>query len=239
MSQNIPRMISAILIIGNAGSGKSVIVWYLGSLLDEDGVDIQYVSDRLGLEEGVIKDTKHARPDKDGIRIGKHSKFIADGPPGFKKVHVLDGSLLNQVHKKMLKGLMKKGRDRFVLLEYAVGPDIAFGKKKEPLLQSVKHVVRMLKTYHLVDSVFVIDVEASYSVREKRELRRRDAMAPETFRSYFPDGGQATKRDQKILGTHYVRFSNTDEDHEWCFSEIKYIYEQRIRPKITPKFFRR
>ena len=232
-------MISAILIIGNAGSGKSVIVWYLGSLLDEDGVEIQYVSDRLGLEEAVIKDTKRARPDNDGVRIGTHSKFIADGPPGFKKVHVLDGYLLNQVHEKMLKGLTKKYRDRFVLLEYAIGPDIPFGNKKEPLLQSVKHVVRKLKTYHLLDSVFVIDVEAPYSVREKRELKRRDAMAAETFHSYFPDGGEITRKDQKILGAHYVRFCNIDEDHEWCFSEIKYRYEQFIRPMIAPKFFNR
>ena len=232
-------MISAILIIGNAGSGKSVIVWYLGSLLDEDGIDIQYVSDRLGLEEGVMKDTKHTRADKDGVRIGTHSKFIADGPPGFKKVHVLDGCLLNRVHEHMLNGLTKKGRNRFALLEYAIGPDIPFGKKKETLLQSGKHVVRMLKTFHLLDSVYVIDVEAPYAVREKRELRRRDAMAPETFRSYFPDGGQITKRDKKILGVHYVRFNNIDEDNEGCYSEIKYRYEKYIRPKIAPKFFHR
>lgn len=232
-------MISAILIIGNAGSGKSAIVWYLGSLLDEDHVETHYVSDRIGLEEAIVRDTRNVRPRKDGVRVGKHSKFIADGPPGFKKVHVLDGVLLNTVHEKMIKDLTKKKRDSFVLLEYAVGPDISFGEKKIPLLQSVTHVVRMLKRYHLIHSVFVIDVDAPYEVREKRELKRRDAMAAETFHSYFPDGGQMTKDDEKILGNHFVRFTNTDEDYEWCFSEIKYRYEQFIRPKIEKKFFRR
>jgi dephospho-CoA kinase len=232
-------MISAILIIGNAGSGKSAIVWYLGSLLDEDGIKIRYVSDRLGLEKGVIEDTRNARPDSQGVRIGSHSKFIADGPPGFKKVHVLDGVILNNVHENMIKDLTKKGRDTFVLLEYAIGPDIMFGKNKKPLLQSITHVVRMLKTNHLMGSVFVIDVDAPYSVREKRELKRRDAMAAETFHSYFPDGGQMTKSDQKLLGDYCVRFYNTDEDYEWCFSEIKYRYEQFIRPKIDPKFFQK
>lgn len=232
-------MISAILIIGNAGSGKSIIVWYLGSLLDEDGINVRYISDRLGLEEAVTKDTKGVVPDKNGVRTGAHSKFIADGPPGFKKVHVLDGYLLNRVHEKMLKDLAKKDKKRLTILEYAIGPDIDFGKGKEPLLQSIKHVVATLTKYHLVDTVFVIDIEAPFSVRQTRELQRRDAMAAETFRSYFPDGGQATKTDQKTLGAHYVQFYNNDEDHEWCYSEIKYLYEQFIRPKIAPKFFRR
>jgi len=231
-------MISAILIIGNAGSGKSIIVWYLGSLLDEDGIHVRYISDRLGLEEAVEKDTARVSPDKNGFRTGAHSKFIADGPPGFKKVHVLDGRLLNKVHDNMIGTLAKnKNKKHMLLMEYAIGPDIQFGKGKEPLLQSIKHIVSNLQKRRLIQNVFVIDIEAPYDVREAREQKRRDAMAAETFRAYFPDGGEITKKDQQKLGTHYARFNNSDEDNQWCYSEIKYLYEKCIRPKVNPKLF--
>lgn len=233
-------MISAILIIGNAGSGKSVILWYLSGLLDQDGVEVKYLSDRIGLEEAVERDTKRARPDKNGVRVGAHSKFISDGPPGFKKVHVLDGHLLNGVHKRMIDAIKKNtGKKRLLLLECAIGPDVNFGREKEQLLQSAKHIIGKLRSLRLTKRTFVIDVEAPFTVRETREIRRRDAMAAETFRAYFPDGGRVTRTDRKTLGKNYARFYNTDEDHEWCYSEIKYLYEQRIRPKIITKFSRK
>ncbi len=226
-------MIHAIIVIGKPGCGKSIMVWYLSSLLAEDEIEVEYLSDRLGLEEAVLKDTRHARPSQDGSKIGRHSKLIADGPPGHRKVHVLDGLILNQVHESMIATIARKrSESKIILAEYAIGPDISFGKDKEPLRQSAGHLIDHIKKYHLTDSVFILDVEANLTVRAYRESKRPDAMAPETFRAYFPDGGEMEPSDQKFLDTHYLQFKNFIEDHEGYYGEVRYLYELRIRPQL-------
>ncbi|MBI2405288.1 hypothetical protein HYV22_03890 [Candidatus Gottesmanbacteria bacterium] len=226
-------MIHAIIVIGKPGCGKSVMIWYLGSLLSEDHREVAYLSDRLGLEEAVLKDTRHARPSQDGSKIGRHSKLIADGPPGHRKVHVLDGLILNQVHRNMIAKIAKNRLlPKIIVAEYAIGPDIHFGKQKEPLRQSARHLVGYVKKYHLTDSVFILDVEANLTVRAYRESKRPDAMAPETFRAYFPDGGEMTKEQAKELGSRYYQFINRDDDHDGYFSESRYVYEMYIRPGL-------
>lgn len=223
-----------IFVIGKPGSGKSNLIWYLSSLLDEDGVSPKYISDRLGLEEATLKEVRYAKPDKDGIKVGTHSKLIADGPPGHRKVHVLDGYLLNNFHIETIKRLSTHSHStKITLIEYAIGPNIDFGNGKEPLLQDAKHLVTWIKKYHILKTSIVIDVDAPFSVRERREARRPDAMAAETFRAYFPDGGEITKTDAKKLGRHYYRFKNYEEDYDGYFNEARYIYESRIRPKIV------
>lgn len=229
-------MIDSIFIIGKPGSGKSIFIWYLSSLLGEDRVSIKYVSDRLGLEAKVLEDVKKVRVNSDGIKIGKHSKLIKDGPPGHRKVHVLDGFFLNQFHKETIKYLSNQPLQKKVLLvEYAIGPNIDFGSGKEPLLQDSHYFVELVKECKIINRVFVVDIEAPLAIREQREVRRPDAMAMETFQAYFPDGGEMKKQDSKILGKHYHRFKNHDEDHEGYFSEARYIYETLIRPKLNLK----
>lgn len=225
-------MIHAILVIGKPGCGKSIMVWYLGALLDEDGYSVSYLSDRLMLEEGVLADTRRSRRLADGSKVGKHGKLIADGPPGHRKVHVLDGTILNRAHKDMVRQITQGSHDAVILAEYAIGPVINFGTGKEALRQSGQDLVRWLQLFHAADHVFILDVEAPMAVRELREAMRPDAMAVETFRAYFPDGGEMTQSDKTKLGNHYYQFRNLEEDNDAFFSEARYLYETRIAPNI-------
>jgi hypothetical protein len=227
-------MIDAIIVIGKPGSGKSILIWYLSGLLAEDNVSVHHYSDRLSLEQAVLKDTVHVKPQASGVKIGKHSKLIADGPPGHRKVHVLDGMLLNRVHDSTIRSLHHAPRSGEVyLVEYAIGPRIDFGKKKEILTQTADDMVDLLKKYKVLGKVFIIDAEASLAIRAAREARRSDAMASETFRSYFPDGGEISQGSEKILKKRYYRFNNHEEDHGGYFSEVRFIYESMIRPGLV------
>lgn len=230
---HVSGMIDSIIVIGKPGSGKSILIWYLTSLLDEDGVVVHHVSDRLGLEYAVLKDTKKSIPSHDGTKVGPHSKLISDGPPGHRKVHILDGRLLNKVHEDNIKLLRraKKTRDIY-LVEYAIGPRIDFGKGKEALTQTADDFVKLLKKYRIIKRSFIIDAETPFYIRAAREAIRPDAMALETFQTYFPDGGEMTKYYTRILGDKYYQFKNQEEDHDGYFSEVKYLYEQRIRPYL-------
>lgn len=225
-------MIDTILVIGKPGCGKSSMIWYVSGLLLEDGVEAHFVSDRIELENGVLDDTKKSRRLPDGSRVGNHSKLIADGPPGHRKVHVLDGSILNHVHKSMIQSITSKDSVQTTIMEYAIGPDIDFGPGKEPLRQSSVHLIKWLREYGLVKRVFVIDVESPLAIREHRQYTRPDAMAPETFRAYFPDGGEITKADKIKLGHNYYQFRNLEEDNDAFFSESRYLYETRLAPKL-------
>src|SRR3990170_1125519 len=162
-------MIHAILVIGKPGCGKSIMVWYLGALLDEDGYSISYLSDRLMLEEGVLADTRRSKRLADGSKVGKHGKLISDGPPGHRQVHVLDGSILNHVHKSMVRSITSKDPLQTTIMEYAIGPDIDFGPNKEKLTQSAHHLYNLLQEYRLMKRVFIIDVESPLSIREQRQ----------------------------------------------------------------------
>lgn len=225
-------MIDTIIVIGKPGCGKSIMVWYLSSLLLEDGIEVHYISDRIELENGILADTRGAKKQTDGSKIGKHGKLIADGPPGHRKVHVLDGSILNHVHKSMIQNIKSKNPLLMSIMEYAIGPDIEFDSGKEPLRQSAAHLVQWVQEYHVTKRVFIIDVESTLAIREQRQYNRPDAMAIETFRAYFPDGGEMTKSDKITLRNHYYQFRNLEEDNDAYFSEVRYLYETRIAPRL-------
>lgn len=228
-------MIDTILVMGNGGAGKSIMVWYLSSLLIESGYEIHYISDRLGLEDGVMKDVKGVRRQPDGSKIGRHSKLIADGPPGHKKVHVLDGSILNAVHDQMIGAIKRKKNAHVYLVEYATGTEISFRKGKEPLRQTSDALVGLIKKHGVRDRVFAINIQVPVGIRQVRQSHRPDAMAAETFHAYFGDGGYITSKAKKYLGDHYYQLKNIEEDNEAYFSEVRYLYESRIRPKLTTK----
>lgn len=228
-------MIDTIIVIGKPGCGKSIMVWYLSSLLREEGIEAHYISDRIELENGILADTKGVKKQPNGSKIGKHGKLIADGPPGHRKVHVLDGSILNTVHKSMIQNIKSKDPLLTSIMEYAIGPDIDFGPNKEKLTQGAHHLSNLLLEYGLMKRVFVIDVESPLAIREHRQYSRPDAMAPETFRAYFPDGGEITKSDKIKLGRNYYQFRNLEEDNDAFFSETRYLYETRIAPKLLQR----
>src|SRR5689334_17890719 len=213
-------MIDSIIVIGKPGSGKSILIWYLSALFDEDNISVHHYSDRLSLEQAVLKDTRHVKRQSTGVKIGKHSKLIADGPPGHRKVHILDGSILNRVHENTIRNLkFIQPPGSVYLVEYAIGPKIEFGKNKAALMQTADDMVNLLKKHKVIDKVFVVDAEASLAIREDREAKRSDAMAPETFRSYFPDGGEISPDNKKILKKRYYQFLNHEEDHGGYFNE--------------------
>ncbi len=229
-------MIDSIFVIGKPGSGKSIMVWYITGLLLEYGYNVSHKSDRLGLETGVLKDTEKSNFRQDGSKIGKHSKLIADGPPGHRKVHVLDGLILNRVHKSYILHITRhKEPNTINLIEYAIGPQIDFGDGKEPLTQTAESLVKNIIKYRIMDRIFIIDVESPFIIRAYREMMRVDAMAPETFRSYFPDGGEMTQNLSKKLRNHYHHFKNLEEDHDGFYSEAKYVFETRILPNLIKK----
>lgn len=210
------------------------MVWYLAGLLEEDGFHVAFLSDRIGLEEGTLKDVRGVKVGADGAKVGKHSKLIADGPPGHRKVHVLDGIILNRVHEDMVRQVThNKKRKTVTIGEYAIGPNIDFGPKKETLEQSTHALVSLIKKYKAQKSLFILDIEASLASREYRQSKRPDSMAEETFRAYFPDGGEMSKEDAKQLGSYYYRFINKDEDHDGYYSEARHVYEKYIRPKLS------
>lgn len=228
-------MIDTIIVIGKPGCGKSIMVWYLTSLLLEDGIEAHYVSDRIELENGILTDTRRAKKQPDGSKIGKLGKLIADGPPGHRKVHILDGTILNVAHQTMVASLRDKDPSVTTIMEYAIGPDIDFGPNKETLLQNTHHFVQWLHQYDLIKRVFVIDVESPLAIREQRQYSRPDAMAMETFRAYFPDGGEMSRVDTVKLGSHYYQFRNLEEDNDAFFSEARYVFETYITPKLRRK----
>lgn len=229
-------MIDSIFVIGKPGSGKSIMVWYITSLLLEYGYNVFHKSDRLGLEEDVLKDTAHTNFQQDGSKIGKHSKLIADGPPGHRKVHVLDGLILNRVHESYVLHIANhKVPGTINLIEYAIGPEIDFGGGKEPLTQTADNLAKNIIKYRIMDRIFIIDVESPFIIRAYREMVRPDAMAPETFRAYFPDGGEMTDSMVKKLGKHYHHFKNLEEDHDGYYSEAKYVFEYKILPNLIKK----
>lgn len=226
-------MIDIIYIIGKPGSGKSIFIWYLNSLLDEDGIGVKHISDRLGLEQKVLHDVKNVRVNSLGIKVGKHSKLIKDGPPGHRKVHVLDGLFLNQFHEQTIKKLSRqKEQKKVTIVEYATGPIIDFAPGKPKLLQDSHHFVGFLRKHRLINRVFIVDIDVPLSVREQREARRPDAMDTETFRSYFPDGGEISKNDVRLLNSHYYRFHNHEEDQDGYYNEARYIYLSKIKPHL-------
>lgn len=225
-------MIDTILIMGNGGAGKSIMVWYLSSLLVESGYTIHYLSDRLGLEEGVMNDVRHAKVEPDGSKVGRHSKLIADGPPGHKKVHVLDGSILNTVHDEMIAAVGKEHNEHVLLIEYATGPEIRFGPHREPLLQTTDQLIKRVKKYKVREHLYAIDIHVPVAIRQVRQSHRPDAMAPETFHAYFGDGGEITRQAKKYLGDHYYQLKNIEEDNEAYFSEVRFLYESRIQPRL-------
>lgn len=228
-------MIDTIMVIGKPGCGKSIMVWYLSSLLLEDGIEPHYLSDRIELENGILADIKNVKKQPDGSKIGKHGKLIADGPPGHRKVHVLDGSILNHAHKSMIQNIKNRDLLQTTIMEYAIGPDIDFGRDKEPLRQNASHLVAWIRDFGLLKRIFIVDVESPLAIREHRQYARPDAMAVETFRAYFPDGGEMTKTDKTTLGNHYFQFRNLEEDNDAFFSESRYLYKSLIAPTLHKK----
>lgn len=62
--------------------------------------------------------------------------------------------------------------------------------------------------------VFVIELEASFDVRAKRNLLRDDGVPDEAFRRFAYDGGELLPLARGKLDGHYVNISNNRDNKE-------------------------
>lgn len=226
-------MITTIIVIGKSGSGKTELVSLLQQLFETDGYHVHFLSDRIGLEDAVLRDTIGGIVDESGAIIGPHSKLIADGPPGHRKVHVLDGVLLNAVHREMVDTAATAEGNTVTILEYAIGNDIDFGEGKVPLLQSASHLIHALVSRDFVHDSLVIDVEASLEARALRNERRADGLDPKTFALYFGDGGELPQQTAILLGDHYFLLENGFHDMDAFRVQAEQIYRGFVVPRLT------
>lgn len=223
-------MTKAVFIIGNSGSGKTEMANLQSSFLNRDGFSSFLISDRIWLEEAVIADVgyrgQHIGPE--GL-VGIHSKMIADGPPGHRKVHVLDGFLLNRVHEQMIAYVRENRINKeIVVAEYATGPDIRFGDKLEPLMQSGQDLLERIRRHQVNDNIFLIGVDSPLSVRSARNAARSDGLDAETFALYFRDGGDLPKDIAQKYGVSFHLLDNGYHDPKRFFREAQQIYYERV-----------
>lgn len=227
-------MTDAIFIIGNSGSGKTEMASLQSSFLNSDGFSPLVISDRIWLEEAVISDVGYQVQivGPEGL-LGPHSKMLADGPPGHRKVHVLDGYLLNRVHEQMVLYVKeKRNKNEIIVAEYATGPDIQFGDGLEPLLQSGQDLLERLERNEVEDKIFLIGVEAPLSVRSARNAARSDGLDEKTFALYFRDGGELPGDVAKALGIHFHLFDNGYHDPARFLREAQQIYYEKVYPLV-------
>lgn len=231
-------MFYSLFTIGKPGGCKSTAnAKILYELYSRMGVYPQIVSDRLLLEEAVIRDILSngiRRPD--GSWEGEHSiLFDANPPPGKKVFEVKDGTLLNRVHDEMIRLACMHDNPQGLLIEYAIGPDVQFGDR-EPLLQSGQSLIdRFAQTVRDEDHrVLVLEVDAGLDERLRRNGERVDGMKAETFRKFFPDGGELHGHEGTLsaMGVEYYFIDNDYNDLDRFLHEIEGNVRDSIRPFI-------
>lgn len=227
-------MTDALFIIGKSGSGKTEMANIQCSLLAQDGFSPLFLSDRIGLEEAVLADVGY----RGGVigeagLTGSHSMLLEDGPPGHRKIHVLDGSLLNLVHDQMILYVQDHhDKNVVVVAEYAIGPDVSFGSGRESLMQSGQELLIRLREHNVTNRVFIMDVEASFDIRAQRNASRPDGLDANTFAAYFRDGGEMNKRMAQRAGVRYHQHNNGHHDSARFNREAQQIYYEHVFPLL-------
>lgn len=226
-------MVKNVVIIGNSGSGKTVFSKHISELLRSDGFQVNYFSDKLGLEEKLLEEVRYSPVQPDGSRIGKHGILVADGLPGKRKVQILDGSLLNGVHEDMIASLAKDDLpvNTVNIIEYATGKELEFGEGKEPWLQSPQNFIERLRSNGILDKqngLMVIEIKAPLKLREQWHIAKPDAFDLEFYRRSYPDGISLSDEDVSLI-TNYHCFDNTRDDINEFNVKTHQIYMDFIR----------
>jgi len=230
-----------IMVVGNSGSGKSETAKCFAELTIKEGFTPEFISDRILLEEAVIKDTQEGRLidfGEEQVLEGNHSILIdGRGPWGEKKVHVRDGTLLNKIHWEMIEQACQPCEPEVVrIFEYATGPVINFGEGLEPLEQDGKSLARELNNRRVAEHPLVIcGVDSEYPYRLARNEQRSDGLDKETFKLYFPDGGELGREGASLLprGVVYCWIpNNNNEGSDRLREEIETAWRASILPII-------
>lgn len=202
--------IQNIIVIGNWGVGKSEFIRALtAQLATQDGiVEVKHDSDRLHFEDVVRRDTRGRSPSQDGYIYGNHSVLKQDGAPGHMQFMALDGSIFNQSHRCMIRGLRQPEKAGVVrIIEYATGPNRSY-KSGEPFNQSAHFLVNELVKNNLVPKTLVVELSAPFSVRKDRNVYRGDTVDAEAFDLYGQAGGAMERSDEIRLMEHFIHIEN-------------------------------
>lgn len=227
-------MAVSMMVVGKAASGKSTLIERVVGMIENEGNQVQVVSDRVLLERAVLEDVG-GTSDENGWLHGEHSILIdGDRPEGSRQFRVKDGVLLNGAHESMVKGFLNgRGQEGITIYEYALGPDAGF--PEEDLLQSGESLIAMMREFNVSDKRprLVVEVEANSGVRGERNRRREDALDDETFGMFFPDGGElGLLGGQLPESVSYTLIENNGSDPEVYARDIEGWFEKRVRASL-------
>lgn len=222
--------ISNIVTIGNWGVGKSGFLSALTPLIqNEKGIKkVVFDSDRYHFEDVVRADTRGGERLSDGSILGSHSIMVQDGPRGSMRFRVLDGSIFNNEHRKMLQDLVRRESGVVRLIEYATGPTSSF-QEGEKLDQSGRFAIKQLITSGAIHSTLLIELGAPYDLRERRNRIRKDRVDEKAFELYGQPGGEVEHDDAIRLGNHFLRAENHVDGIDQLAERI---FKIRIQPYL-------
>ena len=226
--------IDAILVMGKYAAGKTDFTSFLMDRLpQEESIrrPITFSSDRIFIEEQVIQDVWRDDAPVKG-REGAHSilyKPLAE--PGFREFGVKDGTLHRFAHKAMVEGIRYKKNPSLQVLEIGIGPDVEIKAGQPILLQSGDHFLRLFRDDHIMDSILVVEVEASYPVRLERNASRGNPVPENIFLAAARDGDEFYRADHG-LGHRHILFPNETNDTSVFLREAEQIVSERIVPYI-------
>lgn len=224
-----------VIVAGNAGAGKTVVVNWLMGKIAERGVELEFMSDRLLLEEAVLRDVEGGLVDEEGQR-GAHS-ILVDGNrnPGSRVVHVTDGYLLNEVHDLMAREALNHGVGVMVQ-EVAIGRNNDGFETGPPLLHDGESLLSRLANGggESTNLVVIVELEAGVKARFERNLARGDEIEEKTFRAYFEDAVPIVELDPGLIpeGVTYIHIDNGHSDIEALWGEMESVWEGQLRPLV-------
>lgn len=222
------REISNLIVMGNWGAGKTQFILRLWHLLErEQGIaDVILRSDRLAFEEEVFKDTRGGTKTSEGYIIGNHSILEKLGEPGKSEFKLLDGTLGNLAHVKMLDELKEVNPGVTRVVEYATGPTTA-AREGITLDQSAHFVVERTRNSGALKHTLLIELHAPYAERHSRNPDRIDPVAEDAFIIYGQEGGNIGLLDRWILGDHFLPINNSRTDLDRLVQRVYFDTIQR------------
>lgn len=187
--------ISAVIVTGHYSAGKGPVARMLQDFISRDLINptCTFQRDRDLLDQFVLADVNR-----------EHSIIKNIGPP--LVFDVTDGSLHDQVHRSMIKGIGSTPEGTLKILEIASGPDVpSFG-----LSQSGAHLVGLVDDYQVFNRALFVDVFASENTRFRRNSQRPDFVSEDIMRIAARSGGELSLVANS-LGDHYWQINN-DQD---------------------------
>lgn len=223
--------INAIMVTGKYGAGKSTVRNFLARQLTEDFSWLEVISesDRAHIDAMVIRDVGGR---KSGLE-GEHSTLIAVHLSGDLEWAVKSGVLHEQAHVTMFKTIAEDTTpQRLRIVEIANGPNVPLEKGRQPLLQSGDYLLSIIAgQLAIADRVLVLEAEAPYDVRLRRNVRRLDPIPEHIFQTCAADEGEIWKLHHRL--PHYIRFDNGYDDENRFSTALMQVFDERISPLLT------